>query len=73
MEKSIEEFSGKNFSVFKESLSQVLADKIMPISIEIKKLLNDKKYLDNILEEGSIKADEIASKKVEKIHEILGF
>ena len=73
LEKSIQEFSGKNFSDFKESLSQVLVDKISPISSEIKKLLNDKKYLDNILEEGSKKASEIASKKVKKIHEILGF
>ena len=73
MEKSIQEFSGENFSDFKESLSQVLVDKISPISSEIKKLLNDKKYLDNILEEGSKKASEIASKKVKKIHKILGF
>ena len=38
LEKSIMEFSGKNFSEFKESLSQVLVDKIIPISKEIKKL-----------------------------------
>ena len=73
LEKSIEEFSGKNFSDFKETLSQILVDKITPISIEIKKLLNDKDHLDNVLEEGSKKANEIASKKVKKIHEILGF
>ena len=73
LEKSIKEFSGKNFSDFKEALSQVLVDKITPISIEIKKLLNDNNYLDNVLEEGSKKANEIASKKVKKIHEILGF
>ena len=35
-------FSGKNFSDFKETLSQVLVDKIIPISIEIKKLLSEK-------------------------------
>ena len=73
LEKSIEEFSGKNFSDFKEALSETLIDKIMPISIEINKLLNDKSHLDNVLEEGSKKASEIASKKVKKIHEILGF
>ena len=73
LKKSIEEFSGKNFSDFKETLSQVLVDKITPISIEIKKLLNDKRHLDNVLEEGSKKANEIALKKVKKIHEILGF
>ena len=66
-------FSGKNFSDFKETLSQVLVDKIIPISIEIKKLLSEKNYLDSILAEGSKKASEIASKKLKKIHEIVGF
>ena len=66
-------FSGKNFSDFKETLSQVLVDKIIPISIEIKKLLSEKNYLDSILAEGSKKAAEIASKKLKKIHEIVGF
>ena len=73
LEDSITEFSGKNFSEFKESLSQILADKINPISVEIKKLLNEKKYLDEILFEGSKKANDIASKKIKKIHEIVGF
>ena len=73
LEKSIEEFSGKNFSEFKESLSQILVEKIVPISEEIIKLLNDKSYLDKILLEGSEKADKIASEKIKKIHQILGF
>ena len=73
LEKSIIEFSGKNFSEFKESLSQVLVEKIIPISKEIKKLLNEKKYLDTILLEGFEKAGKIASKKVKKIHDIVGF
>ena len=73
LEKSIKEFSGKNFSEFKESLSQIVTDKIIPISTEIRKLLNEKKYLDQILSEGFEKADEIATKKLKKIHEILGF
>ena len=73
LEKCIKEFSGKNFSEFKENLSSALVDKINPISIEIKKLLNEKKYLDTILDEGCEKANEIASKKLKKIHEIVGF
>ena len=72
-EKTIYEFSGKNFSKFKENLSQVLVDKISPISNEINKLLNEKTYLEEILSEGCKKANEIASKKIKKIHEILGF
>ena len=47
IEKSINEFSGKNFSEFKDSLSQVLVDKIQPISNEIKKLLKKKFFRSN--------------------------
>ena len=73
LEKTIKEFAEKNFSEFKERLSQVVVDKIIPISVEIKKLLDDKSYLDKILLEGSHKAEGIASKKIKKIHEIVGF
>ena len=73
LDDSIKEFSEKNFSDFKENLSQVLVDKISPISVEIKKLLKDKSYLDNILSVGGKKAEDIASKKMKKIHDIVGF
>ena len=43
LDDTINKFSGKNFSEFKENLSQVLVDKIIPISNEIKKLLKPKK------------------------------
>ena len=42
LDDTINKFSGKNFSEFKENLSQVLVDKIIPISNEIKKLLKEK-------------------------------
>ena len=73
LESSIQKFSGKNFSEFKENLSQILIDKLSPISDEIKRLLEEKSYLDKILEEGSKKADIIASKKIKEIHDIIGF
>ena len=73
LEKILNQFSGKNFSEFKENLSQVMVDKITPISSEIKKLLVDEVYLDKILIEGSEKASNLASKKIKKIHEIIGF
>jgi len=73
LEKSMYEFDGKNFSEFKEKLSEILIEKIEPISKEIKKLLNDEKYLDGILLEGSQKADKIASKKIREIKELVGF
>ena len=73
LEKTIQEFAGKNFSQFKESLSQILVDKIIPISNEIKKLLKEKHYLDEILSNGCKKAAETANQKIGKIHKIIGF
>jgi len=73
LEETVKTFSGKNFSEFKDILSQVMVDKIDPISLEIRKLLNDSNYLDKILSEGTKKAQEIASQKIKKIHEIVGF
>ena len=73
LEKIINEFSGKNFSEFKEKLSQVLVEKVSPISKEISKLLTEKRFLDTILSEGYEKADKMASTKMKKIHEIMGF
>jgi len=73
LEQSKKEFNGKNFSDFKEKLSDLLVEKIDPISKEIKKLLNDEKHLDNILFDGSQKADKIASKKIKEIKQLIGF
>jgi len=72
-EETIKKFAAKNFSEFKDNLSQLIVDKIEPISIEIKKLLNEKSYLDKILLDGGKKANFQASDKVKKIHEIIGF
>ncbi len=73
LEKSVKNFSGKNFSEFKEQLATELVNKIEPISNEIKKLLGDKSYLDEILLDGVVKANLIASKKIKRIKEIVGF
>jgi len=73
LETSIAKFAGKNFSEFKDELSETLVDKIMPISDEIKKLLKDQSYLDSILLNGVENADKIASKKIKNIKEIVGF
>ncbi len=73
LENSVKNFAGKNFSDFKDKLADELVNKIEPISNEIKKLLGDKSYLDEILLDGVEKANSIASKKIERIKEIVGF
>ena len=73
IEKSKKEFSGKNFSDFKDKLSSLLVEKIEPISKEIKKLLNEEKHLDAILLGGTEKANKYASIKVKEMKKIIGF
>ena len=73
LNESIEEFSGKNFSELKEKLAEILVEKIYPISKEINKLLKDYKYIDEILSEGSDKAEKISKKKVREIKKKIGF
>ena len=70
---SINEFKDKNFSEFKEKLSDLLIEEISPISSEISKLQNDSKYIDDILKQGSEKANEISSKKIYEMKKIIGF
>tara|TARA_B100000686_G_scaffold354771_1_gene467095 strand:+ start:1555 stop:2556 length:1002 start_codon:yes stop_codon:yes gene_type:complete len=73
IDKIKEEFEGKNFSGFKEKLSEVLSDKIGLIGKKINNLLKDESYLDEILEKGSQKANNLASKKVNEIKKLVGF
>ena len=73
IKKSIIEFNGRNFSDFKEILSEIVIEKISPISKEINMLLKNKDYIDKILEEGSKKAELQASKKIKEMKKILGF
>ena len=66
-------FEGKNFSSFKDNLSELLVETIAPIGKKIKDLLKDEKYLDEILNKGAEKADNLATKKVKEMKSLVGF
>ena len=70
---SINEFGGKNFSEFKQKLSDLVVAKISPISDEINKLKKDNNFIDKILQDGAEKADKITFKKVKEMKKIIGF
>ena len=72
VEKTLTEFGGKNFSTFKSKLSESVVDKICPVGKEIKKLLKDESYLNEVLAKGAKKADLIAKNNLKKIYEIIG-
>ena len=72
LEKVISELAGKEYSVLKTKLSDVLINEITPIGKEIKKLLDNKSHLKNILKKGSEKANIIAEENLKNIREKVG-
>jgi len=72
VEQVLKEFGGKNFSTFKNNLSESIVTRICPIGKEIKKLLKDESHLNNILERGAKRADLIAKNNLKEIYKIVG-
>jgi len=69
----ITNYAGKEFSVFKNDLSDLASDVLSPVSTEMKKLLSDNQYLDSIIKEGRDKAINAAEPVLAKVYEIVGF
>ena len=72
-EKVLDEIKGKEYSFLKNKLTDVLVDKICPLGEEIKKLMNDKTYLEKILKDGREKAGAMAQHNLKEIKNIVGF
>ena len=68
----LKDFGGKNFSTFKSKLSESIIEKICPIGNKITNLLKDKSYLNDVLINGTKKADIIAKKNLKEIYELIG-
>ena len=69
----LDEYSGKGFADFKKDLTEILIEKITPISTNMLKLLKDKHEIERILTDGSLKARTIAEKVMCDIKKIIGF
>ena len=63
----------KEYSILKNKLSEVLTDVICPVGKEIKKLLEDKNFLEKTLKEGTEKARVIAERNLKEIKNVVGF
>ena len=70
--KILNEMSGKEYSFLKNKLAELLIGQITPVGDEIKKLLADKSYLEQILKKGSEKANIIAEENLKNIREKIG-
>ena len=72
-DKVIALFANKEISSFKNELKEVVINLIEPISKEIQKIMNDKKYLQETLNNGSLKARERANKMILELNSVMGF
>jgi tryptophanyl-tRNA synthetase len=72
LEKVLDEMAGKEYSLLKKKLTEILIEEITPVSKEIKKLLDDKSHLKGILKKGSEKANIIAEENLKNVRDIVG-
>ena len=69
----LSEFGGSQFSVFKPALVDLAVEKLGPMGAEMQKLMADKKYIDEVLADGSERAAVIAEPIMRDVKKILGF
>ncbi|WP_407965155.1 tryptophan--tRNA ligase [Bartonella sp. C271] len=72
-EKALLEFSGKQFSLFKSALADLIVYKLGPITQELRRLYQEKTYINSVLRDGAQRASLLAEKNMKKIREIVGF
>ena len=72
LDTALKEVAGKEYSFLKTKLSDVLISEIVPVGKEIKKLLDDKAHLMQILKKGKEKANIIAEENLKNIREKVG-
>ena len=66
------EYENSGYGKFKQDLADLLISSLEPISIKISQLLDDKIYLQKILQEGGFYAKQIASKTKDDVYKIIG-
>tara|TARA_B100000900_G_scaffold107184_1_gene89201 strand:+ start:32 stop:1066 length:1035 start_codon:yes stop_codon:yes gene_type:complete len=73
VDQTLSQFSGQGFSTFKPKLIDLVVETLNPISLEMRKLLNDTKEIDKILREGADNARKIAKPVLKQVKELVGF
>ena len=68
----LKDMQGKEFSYFKNQLSESLISIIGPVGKKIKELLDDKGHLEAVLKKGKEKASKKAEENLKKVREIVG-
>ena len=73
LETTLNLMKGKEFSKFKNELSDLIISVVCPIGKKIENLKKDKSHLIKILNKGTSRASLIAEKNIKEVKEIVGF
>jgi len=66
------EFGGKQFSVFKDALTQLAVAKLGPIGEETRRLKGDPGHVDRVLRDGIARARAISEPILREVHQVVG-
>jgi len=72
LNKILQEMAGKEYSFLKTKLAEILINEITPVGKEIKKLLDNRSHLKEVLKKGGEKANIIAEENLKNVRDIVG-
>ena len=72
LESAQAEFAGKGYGDFKSAVAEVVVDFLKPIQSKANELLNDPKYLADVLRIGADKANAVAEKTLKDVYDAIG-
>ncbi|MDH5189456.1 MAG: tryptophan--tRNA ligase [Rhodospirillaceae bacterium] len=67
------QFSGDGFAAFKQNLADLAVAKLSPIQDEMRRLMADGAYVDEVLRDGSERARKMAEPVLNEVQDIIGF
>ena len=68
-----EKFGGKQFSDFKQDLTDLAVEKLAPMQGEMRRLMDDPVHVDGVIADGVERARAIAEPILAEVHDLLGF
>ena len=66
------EYGGQQFSVFKPALADLAVEKLAPIAGEMRRILDDRAYVDAVLRDGGERAGKLAEATMKDVRGIIG-
>ena len=67
------EFAGKGYGDFKMAVGEACADALAPVQAEFKRLMQDKKYLEDMMLKGAMEAHHDSLRTMSKVRRKIGF